>query len=454
MNDINDTDENLKNLIAYKTRLIEIRELEKEENRKKKGFEKEEIRKKRKVEKEIELQQEEEARLRDKNEKLNKKRLDNDESYIWGELVIKENSFITVEETKEIWVYSKNHGYYTPNGEMYLLKLCADGGPRTNDPHILRQLTMFIMGKTGKKLDDFVHPEHLINLKNGVVDMIQDKLLPKGPEYNFQNVLSINYDKNADCPVWKKNIREMFKNDEDYRRTQKWFGYHLLAENKDQVMHGFVGPSGCGKSTMLHTLVDILGKENVTHFNLQDLNNRVNAYAIGRLYGKLANITFDMITTPIKDGTFEIIKNLTSCDRINARNIRESPFEFIPRAKLTFACNKLPYVADNIINKNEFKRRVMITEVVKKDNFVKDLELRNKYTEELYSGGIFNWILEGRKMYIEDKGFNYDHENIPTIWNNHTDDKYKDDVRGSRKVVSNNEELETIFNRAYNYEDN
>jgi len=378
----------------------------------------------RKLELSIEKEQHENEKLLEKNEKLNKKRLDNDETYTWGELILRENSFVTVEETKEIWVYSKKLGYYVPNGEMYLLKLCADGGPRTNDTTVLNQIRMFIKGKTGKPLDEFVHPEHLINLKNGVLDMNKNELLPKSSEYYFQNSLNIIYNKNADCPIWKKTIREMFVHEEDYIRTQKWFGYHLLSENKDQVMHGFVGPSGCGKSTMLHTLVDLLGKENVTHFNLQDLNNRTNAYAIGRLYGKLANITFDMITTPIKDGMFELIKNLTSCDRINARNIREAPFEFIPRVKLTFACNKLPNVADNILYTSEFKRRLMITEVIKKKNFVKDLELKNKFLEELHKGGIFNWVLEGRKLYIEEKGFNYNHENIPIVWKVHIDDQY------------------------------
>lgn len=402
------------------------KELKREEKERRLEKEREERKEAKRIQKEVAKKQLEDEKLLEVNEKLNKKRFDNDETYTWGELILREKSFITVEETKEIWLYSENLGYYTPNGEIFLMKLCADGGPRTNDPQVLRQLKMFIMGKSFKKIDEFIHPEHLINLKNGVIDMNKNELIPKSPHYNFQNVLNINYDKNADCPVWKETLMDMFKTPEDYERTQKWFGYHLLRENKDQVMHGYVGPSGCGKSTMLHLLVDVLGKENVTHFNLQDLNNRTNSYAIGRLYGKLANITFDMVTTPIKDGTFEILKNLTSCDRINARNIREAPFEFVPHAKLTFACNKLPIVADNIINTNEFKRRVMITEVVKKEDFVKDSELRNKFLQELHSGGIFNWILEGRKMYLNSSfGFNYDHENIPMLWNKNVDDEYK-----------------------------
>ncbi len=388
--------------------------------------EKEIKRNRRELEKEVEKRQKEYKKTLEENAKLNKRRFDNDETYTWGELVMSENSFIAIEETKEIWVYSKKTGYYTPNGEVYLMKLCADGGPRTNDRFVLSQLKLFIMGKSFKSLDNFTHPENLINLKNGVLDMDKNVLLSKSPEYNFQNMLSINYDENAKCPFWETTLKEMFSS-KDYIRTQKWFGYHLFKENVEQVMHGFVGESGSGKSIMLHILVELLGKENVTHFNLQDLNNRVNPYAIGRLYGKLANVTFDMITTPIKDGTFEIIKNLTSSDRINARNIREAPFEFIPHVKLTFACNKLPPVAENIINTEEFKRRMMLTKVKKKDDFKKDTELYSKFLIELRSGGIFNWILEGRKKYLDDQGFNYDHEKIPNMWINNIQDDFQDE---------------------------
>lgn len=376
----------------------------------------------RKLQKIIELEQT--KNKKDSNEILNKKRFDNDETYTWGELIMNENSFITVEETKEIWVYSAKHGFYIPNGDVYLMKLCANGGPRTNDPQVLRQLTMFIKGKSFKRLDDFTHPENLVNLKNGVLDMNNNKLLPKSPHYNFQNEINIVYNKNADCLTWEKTLKGMFKTPEDYERTQKWFGYHLFKENKEQVMHGFFGISGAGKSTMLHILVDLLGKENVTHFNLQDFNSRVNSYAVGRLYGKLANITFDMISTPIKSGVFETIKNLTSSDRINGRNIRESPFEFVPYAKLTFACNKLPDVSDHIIDTPEFKRRIILTQVVKKSDFVKNTNLYNDLLEELHSGGIFNWILEGRKKYLDDDGFNYDHDLVPEIWKEYMDSTY------------------------------
>ncbi len=432
---------------------------------KQKEKQKEDRKAQKRLAKEIEKEQREKEKLREKNEKLNNKRFDNDETVTWGELIMRENSFVTLEETEEIWVYSRELGCYAPNGKMYLLKLCAKGGARTNDPMVLRQLTMFIKGNSSKKLSDFVHPEHLINLKNGVLDMNKDILLQKSPEYNFQNVLPITYNKDAKCTLWEEFIRGMFESDEDYFRTQKWFGYHLLRENKEQIMHGFVGESGCGKGTMLHILTELLGKENVTHFNIQDFNVRVNSYALGMLYEKLANITFDMSSAPVKYGTFEIIKNLTSGDRINARNIREAPFVFVPRAKLTFACNKLPHVTDDIINSEEFKRRMMITKVIKKENFVKDTELRNKLKDELYSGGIFNWILEGRKKYITDKGFNYDHSKIPFTWNCHMDVNYKlsdsDEIDKSQKenvkktsskegkcvstAIVSEEELERIF---------
>ncbi len=353
------------------------------------------------------------------NEKANKKRLDNAEVHTWGEFILRNNSFLTIDTTENIWSYSKKLGYFLPDGHIVLKKFCADGGPRTCDLHVLNQLNLLIQGKTFIKIEDFINPENLINLKNGVLNMDTLELIPKSPDYRFKNMLNISYNKNAKCPTWINTLKSMFS-EEDYIRNQKWFGYHLLRENKEQVGVGYYGVASSGKSTMLRILVDLLGVENVTHFNLQDFNSKFNSYSIGRLYGKLANINFDMDSSPIQN--IEMIKKIIAGDRMAARNIREAPFEFRFTGKVSFACNKFPPVRDRDLHSLEFKRRLMLIKVIKPSNFKKDIELYNKFSSELQSGGIFNWILEGRKMYLEDpKGFDYNHENTDKIWFKETD---------------------------------
>jgi len=373
----------------------------------------------------------------EENGKLNRKCLYLDEIYNWGTQILERVPYVTLEDTKEMWIYTgDDNGCYSSDGDIYLEKLCARSGPRANDPNVLKKLRMKIMGDSYKKREDFINPPNLINLKNGVVDMDSNTLLTHNKNYYFQSTLNANYDKEAKCPVWENSLRKMFNNDEEgYIRTQKWFGYQFIRENKEQIAHGYVGPAASGKSMMLHILVEMLGKKNVTNFELQDFSGKVNDYATGSLYGKIANINFDMNTTQIKD--ISIFKKLTSGDCIKGRNIYEKYFEFVNYAKMSWACNKLPYMTDSILMSPEFRRRVMITETVKGYD-IPDKDIYTKYLKELHSGGIINWLLEGRKLYIDEKGFNYK-DYVPDVW------KFNMDI--GFEMVKPNDNAERIINK-------
>lgn len=341
------------------------------------------------------------------------KPLDRAAIFRWAVDILERIPFKTLRDTEEIWMYKgDNYGYFIPRGETYLLEKCAKD-IRTNDPSVLKKLTMKIQGDTFIERDDFVNPHNLINMKNGVFDLDTKELILHAAKYMFQYALDIPYDKNATCPVWEKNIRGMFDNDEDFIRTQKWFGYHFTRGQKEQIAHGYFGESGSGRSQMLHILIDLLGVRNVTNFSLQSLNNP-DSYAVGRMFGKLANIKFDMQSTPLKDIT--LFKELVAGDRINARNIYESPFEFNNSAKISWACNKLPYGNDFILKDPAFKRRIMLTKThVGYDEIDKDIY--KKYFAEL--PGIFNWTIEGYYLY-QNEGFNYN-ENVYQIWKDNMD---------------------------------
>lgn len=327
-------------------------------------------------------------------------------------LALKNYKFKTVrtdKSQKEMFIYDKNVGYYSPNGASYIHELCSQDF-MTSYKSFIEALTLIVNDNTYINREDFIHPRHLINMKNGIFNLETNKLMEHTHEYFFQGMLNIPYDKEAKCPIWEKAIKGMMPNDEDRIRMQKWFGYQFIRENKEQIAHGIFGISGSGKSKIFMILRDLLGEKNVTNFELQDFNIP-NSYAIGRLYGKYANINYDMSTTPIKD--ISVFKRLTSGDPIAGRNIFESPFEFVNYAKLSWACNKLPTVTDEILRTTEFKRRVMLTEIVRGHDKV-DIDIYSKFKSELT--GIFNWAIEGHKLYIKEKGFNFNYGNVPSLW--------------------------------------
>lgn len=346
------------------------------------------------------------------------KPLNVEEVYKWGERILACKNFVTIKDTEELWIY--NGEYYIPFGEITLKEICARTDARTCDPGVLRRLTMKITGETYVSRKKFVSPEGLVNLKNGVFSLDSEELLDHSPEYYFKGVLNGPYDKDAMCPTWERDIKNMIKDDESRIKFQKWYGYHFMEENIEQKALIIVGQSRAGKGKKLKVLREFIGPDNVTNFELQDLANP-STYSLGRLFGKRANIISDMGTYPIKDDS--IIKNVISGDPVNARNIREAPFELENHAKFTCACNKTPYVRNSILQTHEFQRRFMFVEaVVGYDK--EDPHIYEKYLEELYSGGIFNWVLEGYRMYKKE-GFK---EEDDTLWKKHMDRRYGSDV--------------------------
>lgn len=332
--------------------------------------------------------------------------------------------FITVRSgipQKEMFIYDKNLGYYISDGGTFIDELCSNNFA-TSSRKFTEALKYRIQNKTLITRNDFINPKNLINLKNGTYNLDTDELLEHNPNYYFQGILEIDYDKNADCPIWKKALEGMFLSASDLLRTQKWFGYQFVRENREQFAHGYFGESESGKSQILKIMRDLLGPKNVTNFNLQEFSNP-NMYALASLYGKYANINYDMSTSQLRN--MENFKMITAGDPLPARNPYKEPFMFVNYAKLTWACNKLPKISDEIINTPEIKRRIMLTQIKKghKDED-KDKDIYYKFIKEL--PGIFNWAVEGYRLYYKHEGFNYNHDKVPLLWKENVDLSYNE----------------------------
>lgn len=352
-----------------------------------------------------------------------------------------ENKFVTLrsdKKQKEMFMYNNDLGYYLPEGASYICEQCAKNY-MTSSNGFIEDFVNVISSNTFVDRKCFIHPKHLINVKNGVFNLETNELLKHTPDYYFQGSLNISYDKNATCPTWEKALNGMFIDDEDRIRTQKWFGYQFTRENREQIAHGYFGISGSGKSKILMILRDLLGHDNVTSFQLQEFSNP-NMYALARLYLKYANINYDMSTAQLKD--LSPFKSLTGEDPITARNPYKEPFEFINYAKLSWACNKLPKISDEDLGTPEIRRRIMLTEIIK-GHKIDDKDIYHKFLKEL--PGIFNWTVAGYNLYIEEKGFNYKKDMFIT-WKENMDDSSLKVIEG---VPTNEDILKNIFKGKY-----
>ena len=74
-------------------------------------------------------------------------------------------------------------------------------------------------------------------------------------------IAPIIYDKNADCPIFKKFMHDVFiDNPEIVDFMQKYLGYSLTGDTSEQVMAFAYGAMGSnGKSTSMELFMDMLG---------------------------------------------------------------------------------------------------------------------------------------------------------------------------------------------------
>lgn len=236
---------------------------------------------------------------------------------------------------------------------------------------------------------------YIINLRNGLYHVEDDKLSEHTPDYYSTIRLNASYDKEADCPRFKVFLERSMEGDmEQVALLQEMLGYFLVPINSAQKSFIIVGAAGAGKSVLLNVLSDILlGRQNVSNVSWQDLNER---FKTAELYGKLANIFSDLPTKNIDDNG--IFKALVGEDDLTVERKHRDPFSFRSSARLLFSCNSIP---QNCGDRSEgFYRRLIIirfNRTVPEDK--RDPNLLNKFRQE--ADGIFLFALEGLRRLRE-----------------------------------------------------
>ena len=236
---------------------------------------------------------------------------------------------------------------------------------------------------------------YIINLKNGLYNVLEDTLLPHTPDYCSTVQLGVSYRPEAKCPRFRQYLEEVIDRDQ-IPLIQEMMGYFLVPVTRAQKCFVIVGEGGAGKSQLLLVLNDILlGRENVSNVSWQALNER---FKTAELFGKLANIFADLPTKNIDDNG--IFKALVGEDYLTVEKKNKNPFSFQSTARLLFSCNNIP---KNYGDRSEgFYRRLII---IRFDHAVpedrKDPELLDKLRKE--ADGIFLFALDGLKRLMRNR---------------------------------------------------
>lgn len=240
---------------------------------------------------------------------------------------------------------------------------------------------------------------YLIGARNAIIDLRTGKPLNPSPKQMITSAVATDFDKNADCPLWKATLESFWgDNPQVIEYVQRAIGYCFTGEVKEQALFCLFGEGSNGKSVFQNTLVRLAGDYGyVAPFAIlefRDRNSVSNDVAI--LQGKrlvIASETQENVR--LNEGR---IKSLTGDSHITARFLYQESFTFSPVAKFWLSFNHKPKATDD---SHGFWRRIRLINLYRIfSESEQDKDLEQKLMAEY--PGIFNWIIEGCQMWISD----------------------------------------------------
>lgn len=188
----------------------------------------------------------------------------------------------------------------------------------------------------------------LINFRNGLYDMAQNKMLPHTPDVLSTVQFSAEYDPEKhytldDAPVFQKYITSLFDGKEDKIQFMLEFiggcitnvpGYRFKKTGNAVFL---VGASDSGKTQIINLLQYILDKRNCATIKFGRLDERFQS---GVLYGK--RLIMDAEMSFAKATSIDMFKSLTGGDPIQIEDKNQKPFTAVYNGFLLFAANQLP----------------------------------------------------------------------------------------------------------------
>ena len=253
-----------------------------------------------------------------------------------------------------------------------------------------------------KKLPKSNNKPHIL-CKNGVVDIRYLRLKEKSKKYGFTSGIKAKFDTDAVGEKFEKFIDFATGGDAELKNLlQEVMGYAISEYTNLRKAFIFQGPKGTGKSLFLDIIRTLVGVDNTSSVDLQDLDRE---YYRANILSSKVNIAPDTPEKAIKEiGTF---KSLTSeLDVISGRNPYEGVTQYRCKSKLLFGTNH--YLRFTKVSKDDiiavFDRLVYIPFV----NQVKDKERNVNLRKELLKekNYIFTWACKGLKR-LYDNNFEF-----------------------------------------------
>jgi|Wag4MinimDraft_12_1082652.scaffolds.fasta_scaffold00163_14 putative DNA primase/helicase len=315
--------------------------------------------------------------------------------------------FIYVNKKKRFMMYKDGvwseenvgEGSYLRN---FITEFLNDITPRYNRKGKINDVIRNIIVLTSRlKKNDLFDPanqtKYLINFKNVMVNVKDKSKGPHNPKFRSIYQIPVNYKEGAECPLWKKALKEWIDDEDTRLFLQEYVGYLISTYSCAHKFVIFLGEGANGKSVFLNTVQALLG-EYVENFELSRfVNKNEKRWTSHAIEGKLANISADI--DPVIINSSQLIKKLAAGDPVSAEIKGGISYSYKPVIKLLFSANRLPKTKDATLG---FYRRLEIVEFPNQFSpYMEgyDPQLTEKLKAEL--PGIARWAIKGLIRFLD-----------------------------------------------------
>ena len=327
--------------------------------------------------------------------------------YVCGEDGDEGNDYFKVDEDGQLYVF--NGRYYEVMVEETLLELIRE---------VMEIKNVGIVYQTGSakvvmdyclnrlKGDDrcrFVPDRRYVCFTNGVFDLVTMTLTDFDVKYKTDIVLDFAFEDGKRSELWDKVLRQTVP-DETMRETFHQFCGCFLAkrsEYKIEYITFVVGEGQNGKSIICKAVVNMLGPGVASSYSPEQLfKSSQMEYHLADVNGKIVNYCDEVSNKDFSGGDF---KQFVSGGAFTGRHPYSKRPTKVDKIPLMLCCaNAIPPTTDD--TEGYFRRFLIILAPNHIDDRDKDPMLEMKLRDPEVKAAIFNWVLEGYKMFISNGG--------------------------------------------------